>query len=86
MDDDSGEAVYDNIAFGDMDFDDETKTFTHSCPCGDRFEISEEELRRGETIAHCNDCSLVIRVILDDVAKARLGLTAERAEPAVPSD
>ena len=86
MDGDNGEAVYDHIAFADMDFDDETKTFTHACPCGDRFEISEEELRRGVTIAHCNDCSLVIRVVLDDVAKSRLGLTAERAAAAIPSD
>jgi diphthamide biosynthesis protein 3 len=86
MDVDGGEAVYDNVAFDDMDFDDETKTFTHACPCGDRFEISENELRQGETIAHCNDCSLVIRVVLDDAAKTRLGLTAAGVTASIPAD
>jgi diphthamide biosynthesis protein 3 len=86
MDGDGGEAVYDEIAFVDMDFDDETKTFTHACPCGDMFEISEEALRQGETIAHCNDCSLVIRVVLDGTAKTRLGLTGEGTKIALPSD
>ena len=34
----------------------------YNCPCGDVFEISLEELHEGETIAHCNGCTLKVRV------------------------
>ncbi|KAJ1625520.1 hypothetical protein T492DRAFT_572164, partial [Pavlovales sp. CCMP2436] len=61
--------VYDDIPFGDMQFDHATKTYWHACPCGDMFSITEEELLDGQTIAHCNDCSLVIRVVLDAGAR-----------------
>ncbi|KAG8470284.1 hypothetical protein KFE25_008705 [Diacronema lutheri] len=66
--------VYDSIAFKDMEFDASTQTYWHACPCGDMFVISADELRSGETIAHCNDCSLIIRVQLDGDAKRLLGM------------
>jgi diphthamide biosynthesis protein 3 len=74
------EAVYDDIPFAEMQYDEESKSYTHACPCGDMFEITEHELRQGETIAHCNDCSLVIRVVLDGSAKERFGLVQRSAE------
>lgn len=67
-------AVYDEVAFQHMDYDDEARMYTHACPCGDMFVISADELRLGETIAHCNDCSLVIRVVLDADARKTLGM------------
>lgn len=79
---DEDTAVYDDIALQAMDFDAETSTYTHACPCGDMFVISVDELKQGETIAHCNDCSLVIRVLLDAAARRLLGMDGETADPA----
>jgi diphthamide biosynthesis protein 3 len=39
----------------------------HPCPCGDRFEISIADMRDGEDIARCPSCSLMIRIIFDEV-------------------
>lgn len=57
--------VYEEVAIDDMDFDEEQGLYTYECPCGDLFQISEEELAEGEEIAYCPSCSLVIRVLYD---------------------
>eukprot|EP00179_Madagascaria_erythrocladioides_P003300 CAMPEP_0198313880 /NCGR_PEP_ID=MMETSP1450-20131203/4752_1 /TAXON_ID=753684 ORGANISM="Madagascaria erythrocladiodes, Strain CCMP3234" /NCGR_SAMPLE_ID=MMETSP1450 /ASSEMBLY_ACC=CAM_ASM_001115 /LENGTH=78 /DNA_ID=CAMNT_0044016903 /DNA_START=81 /DNA_END=317 /DNA_ORIENTATION=+ len=56
---------YDEVEIEDMDWDDELNAFTYSCPCGDVFQITKEELRDGEEIGRCPSCSLIIRVIYD---------------------
>lgn len=56
---------YDEIEIEDMNWDEKLQAFTYSCPCGDLFQITMEELRAGEDIAHCPSCSLYIRVIYD---------------------
>ncbi|KAJ3275546.1 Diphthamide biosynthesis protein 3 [Borealophlyctis nickersoniae] len=48
-----------------MDFDEDTKTYYYPCPCGDKFQITMEEIMDGEEIARCPSCSLIIRVIYD---------------------
>nr|CDS30075.2 Zinc finger DPH type [Hymenolepis microstoma] len=48
-----------------MDYDEDEEMYYYPCPCGDRFEISKEELQIGEDIAKCPSCSLIIRVIYD---------------------
>jgi len=48
-----------------MEFNEETRTFSYPCPCGDKFLITEEQLMEGEEIARCPSCSLIIRVIYD---------------------
>lgn len=59
-------AVYhDEIEIEDMEFDEETETYYYPCPCGDRFQITKEELESGEEAATCPSCSLIIRVIYD---------------------
>ena len=48
-----------------MTFDTTLQTYHYPCPCGDRFEISIEDLRDGEEVAMCPSCSLQIRVIYE---------------------
>jgi len=58
-------AYYDEIEIEDMAWDAEKKVFHYPCPCGDRFEISRQQLRNYEDIAICPSCSLIIRVVYD---------------------
>ncbi|ORX74563.1 zf-CSL-domain-containing protein [Linderina pennispora] len=58
-------SFYDEIEIEDMEFDEDTELYHYPCPCGDRFEISLEELEAGEDVAKCPSCSLIIRVIYD---------------------
>ena len=57
--------AYDEVDLEDMEWSEELEAFTHQCPCGDFFQITLEELRRGEDVAHCPSCSLVLLVIYD---------------------
>ncbi|KAH3839620.1 hypothetical protein DPMN_113052 [Dreissena polymorpha] len=59
---------HDEIEIEDMEFDKETETYYYPCPCGDRFEITKEDLLNGEDVAKCPSCSLLIKVIynIDD--------------------
>lgn len=57
--------AYDEVDLDDMEWNSELKAFTYQCPCGDFFQISLDELRNGEDIAHCPSCSLVLLVIYD---------------------
>jgi diphthamide biosynthesis protein 3 len=56
---------YDDVDIEDMDYDAATRTFTYPCPCGDRFEITETQLRDGDDVAACPSCSLRIRVVYE---------------------
>ncbi|KAI9229715.1 MAG: hypothetical protein DHS80DRAFT_13462 [Piptocephalis tieghemiana] len=64
-------SFYDEIEIEDMDFDEETQVYHYPCPCGDRFEITLEELQEGEEIGRCPSCSLIIRIIYDMVSEDR---------------
>ncbi|XP_066258880.1 diphthamide biosynthesis protein 3 isoform X2 [Euwallacea similis] len=63
---------HDEIEIEDFEFDEEEDIYHYPCPCGDRFEISKEELLRGEEVATCPSCSLVIKVIYDKEAFEKL--------------
>ncbi|CAG4990954.1 unnamed protein product [Parnassius apollo] len=56
---------HDEIEIEDFDYDDEEEMYYYPCPCGDRFQISKEELMAGEEVATCPSCSLVVKVIYD---------------------
>ncbi|GJQ78259.1 hypothetical protein Trydic_g22102 [Trypoxylus dichotomus] len=56
---------HDEIEIEDFEYDEEEEIYHYPCPCGDRFEISKEDLLAGEEIATCPSCSLVIKVIYD---------------------
>lgn len=60
--------IYDEIEIEDMTFDSTLQIYHYPCPCGDRFEISIDDLRDGEDIAVCPSCSLMIRVIYEAVS------------------
>lgn len=61
-------AYYDEIEIEDMVWDDIKAVYHYPCPCGDRFEISKQQLANYEDIATCPSCSLIIRVIYDPVS------------------
>lgn len=56
---------HDEIEIEDMEYDEETETYYYPCPCGDRFEITKEDLMNGEDVAKCPSCSLMIKIIYD---------------------
>lgn len=58
-------STYDEVEIEDMTFDADTQIFTYPCPCGDRFQISIDDMYDGEDIAVCPSCSLMIQVIFD---------------------
>lgn len=62
-------AYYDEIEIEDMVWDAEKRLYHYPCPCGDRFEISRQQLANYEDIATCPSCSLIIRVIYDPVSR-----------------
>lgn len=67
-------SFYDEIELEDLTFDQGNDLFHFPCPCGDRFEISREDLENGEDVAMCPSCSLIIRVIYDTLSLSkRLG-------------
>lgn len=61
------ESIYDQIEIEDMTFDPALQIYHYPCPCGDRFEISIDDLRDGENVAVCPSCSLMIEVIFEPV-------------------
>ncbi|KAI8383059.1 DPH3-like protein (CSL-type zinc finger-containing protein 2) [Blakeslea trispora] len=58
-------SFYDEIEIEDMEFNEDDQIYTYPCPCGDKFEISIDDLRDGDDVARCPSCSLIIRVIYD---------------------
>lgn len=56
---------YDSIEIEDLDFDSDSTMFFYPCPCGDRFQISLNDLLMGKEIAVCPSCSLQIKIIYE---------------------
>ncbi|XP_004517918.1 DPH3 homolog [Ceratitis capitata] len=56
---------HDEVEIEDMEYDEEEEIYYYPCPCGDRFQITKEELMEGEEVATCPSCSLIIKVIYD---------------------
>lgn len=63
----SGE-VYDEVEIEDLDFDTDNQMFYYPCPCGDKFQITLEDIGKGDDIAKCPSCSLIIRVVYDSTS------------------
>ncbi|XP_023173677.1 DPH3 homolog [Drosophila hydei] len=62
---------HDEVEIEDFEYDEEEEMYYYPCPCGDRFQISKEELIEGEEVATCPSCSLIIKIIYDaDMFKA----------------
>ena len=60
------ENIYDEVEIDDLEYEEEDQTFYYPCPCGDKFRITLEQLKKGTTIATCPSCSLQIRIISDE--------------------
>jgi len=58
-------SAYDEVDLEDMEWNEELKAYTYSCPCGDIFRITLDELHDGEEIARCPSCSLILTVVYD---------------------
>ncbi|PVU97803.1 hypothetical protein BB559_001901 [Furculomyces boomerangus] len=58
-------SVYDEVEIEDMEFDEDLGIYSYPCPCGDKFQITLEELYSGEDVAKCPSCSLLLRVIYE---------------------
>jgi diphthamide biosynthesis protein 3 len=55
-------SFYDEIEIEDMDWSPALSGYTYSCPCGDLFFISlDEMINLDEEIATCPSCSLILR-------------------------
>ena len=75
-------SIYEEIEIEDMVFDEETEIYYYPCPCGDKFNISLEELYDGEDIATCPSCTLRIRVIFDEESLPPLREDSDLNQPA----
>ena len=62
----SAGGIYEEVEIEDMELGADGTMYYFPCPCGDRFQISVEDLKYGEDIAYCPSCSLKIRVIYDE--------------------
>eukprot|EP00008_Paramoeba_atlantica_P012248 CAMPEP_0201475608 /NCGR_PEP_ID=MMETSP0151_2-20130828/995_1 /ASSEMBLY_ACC=CAM_ASM_000257 /TAXON_ID=200890 /ORGANISM="Paramoeba atlantica, Strain 621/1 / CCAP 1560/9" /LENGTH=99 /DNA_ID=CAMNT_0047855739 /DNA_START=77 /DNA_END=376 /DNA_ORIENTATION=- len=62
---DHGDGFYAEIEIENMDFEEQTNTYYYPCPCGDRFQITADQLMEGEVIANCPSCTLFIRVLYE---------------------
>ncbi|KAI8467647.1 MAG: hypothetical protein J3K34DRAFT_429761 [Monoraphidium minutum] len=78
---------YDEVEIEDMAWSEELKAYTYQCPCGDLFQITQDELRAGEEIARCPSCSLFITVVYnpEDFAADAAGGAGGPAPPPQPA-
>lgn len=60
--------VYEEVALEEMVYNDSEQMYYYECPCGDKFEISLEDLYDGEDIAPCPSCTLQIKVLFEEVS------------------
>ena len=65
-------SIYEEVEIEDMLYDKETQIYSYPCPCGDRFQISLEDLHDGEDIATCPSCTLRIKVIFEEDSLPKL--------------
>ncbi|XP_046647411.1 DPH3 homolog [Daphnia pulicaria] len=54
---------HDEVEIEDFEYDSDNEIYFYPCPCGDRFEITKEQLENGEEEATCPSCSLIVKVI-----------------------
>lgn len=59
--------VYEEVPLAEMTYEDSEQMYYYECPCGDKFEISLEDLYDGEDTAPCPSCTLQIRVVFNEV-------------------
>ncbi|CAH1635886.1 unnamed protein product [Spodoptera littoralis] len=60
---------HDEIEIEDFEYEEDENMYYYPCPCGDRFQISKEELLDGEELATCPSCSLVEKLKAENEEK-----------------
>lgn len=60
---------YEEVKLSEMIVAEEKDRLLYPCPCGDLFEITIEDLRKGGDVAKCPTCSLTIRVLFTSEEK-----------------
>lgn len=73
---------HDEVEIEDFEYDEELETYFYPCPCGDRFEITKEDLLNGEEVATCPSCSLLVKVIYNQEDFVREKDMVAKTEPA----
>ncbi len=58
-------SFYAEARLEEFDWDEASQTYFYLCPCGDRFQITLDELMDGEEIARCPSCSLQMHVLYE---------------------
>ena len=71
---------YEEVALDEMEWVEEDGMYYYQCPCGDMFEISHEDIEKGEDVARCPSCSLTLKVILPAEASGADEAPAEVTE------
>lgn len=61
------DTFYDEVELEDFDYDGDTGLYSYPCPCGDLFQIFKDDLDKGDRVARCPSCSLMIRVVCENV-------------------
>ncbi|TKA37777.1 hypothetical protein B0A54_09779 [Friedmanniomyces endolithicus] len=85
----TNENIYDEIEIEDMTYDAKLQLYHYPCPCGDRFEITLDDLREGETdIGICPSCSLQIRIIyeIEDLPRPEVEAEGQKVPGMVMSE
>ncbi len=55
--------IYEEVPLEEMEYESADKAFYYTCPCGDLFALTLNEMLSGDDIAKCPSCSLLIRVV-----------------------
>ena len=61
--------VASEIPLTEFDYDENEEIYSFSCRCGDCYEIEYEDLLDGVQILSCNSCSLLLKVIYDNIVE-----------------
>ncbi|KAI8576850.1 hypothetical protein K450DRAFT_254597 [Umbelopsis ramanniana AG] len=62
-----GAVIHGEVDLDEMDYDEETGTFSLPCRCSGSYTIKEQDMETGVDIANCDNCSLIIHVLYDVV-------------------
>ena len=57
------------IPLTEFDYDENEEIYSFSCRCGDCCKIEYEDLLDGVQILSCNSCSLLLKVIYDNIVE-----------------
>ncbi|KAK0367379.1 Diphthamide biosynthesis protein 3 [Friedmanniomyces endolithicus] len=77
----TNENIYDEIEIEDMTYDAKLQLYHYPCPCGDRFEITLDDLREGET-----DIGIRIIYEIEDLPRPEVEAQGPKVEGNVMSE